>query len=122
MASVVAVFGLYLWVGLLHAWLVGSTAFLWWGRRLAALPAWLPTVGMGLVLAFFELYWKPIFAALGISVFIDDAAVHAFFGIDARTDLVAALRSGWFNWVFIGLQALLAYRLGRRGYERARGG
>jgi ABC-type uncharacterized transport system permease subunit len=116
--AVVAVYLAYLWVGLLHALFVGATAFFLWGHRLIRMRPWLTIVGMGFVLSFFELYWKPLFEGIGLSVEISNPALRDYFGVAEGTDMVKTLRIHPMNVTFIIIQALLAYWIGRSGYQR----
>lgn len=106
MNSIATVYLAYLWVGLLHAVFVGVTLYAFWGKWLRKQHQIVPIAIMFSILAFFELYWIPMFSRLGISIFIKNEAVHQHFGIDENTNLVSTLRPSLISYVF-GLALLI---------------
>lgn len=114
MNNVIVVYLAYLWVGLIHALFVGVTLYAFWGAWLKRQNQLIPIVIIFAILAFFELYWIPMFQTLGIEIFIKDQAILQHFGIDENTDIVSTLRPNWISYIFWILSTWLSYRIGNR--------
>lgn len=110
----------YLWVGLLHAFFIGTSFYMCFGKNLIQWKTWQVALLFFPILLFFEVYWIPLFNYLGIEVFINATEVHHYFGIAEKTNLVSTLYPRWVNWVFITFQAFLGAWIGRRLFRRLR--
>jgi hypothetical protein len=118
MNSITTVYLAYVWVGLLHALFVGVTLYSFFGKWLKMQYQIIPIAIIFVILAFFELYWIPMFNGLGISIFIKDAAVHQHFGIDEKTNLVQSLHPTYISYLFWIGSTYLGYKIGNFIFEK----
>jgi hypothetical protein len=102
----------YIWVGLLHALFVGVTLYTFMGAWLKRQFIGIPLAIIFFILAFFELYWIPIFQSLGVKIYTTDNNIHQFFNIDAQTNLVNILRPNFISFCFWIASTFLAYKVG----------
>ena len=109
-----AVYGVYIWEGLLHAFFVGTCLFAWGRKWLAGKTPWLPFALAFLILAFFETYWILIFNYFGLQVSIHDSEMQKIFGVQSHENIVQYLTPRWGNVLFWFLQASIAVWIGRR--------
>ena len=112
MQNITTVYIAYIWVGLLHALFVGVTLYTFFEKWLKKQHQIIPIVIIFMILAFFELYWIPMFSSLGIQIYVQDTTVQQHFGIDGTTNLVSVLRPTYISYCFWIGSTYLAYRIG----------
>jgi hypothetical protein len=117
MQSIITVYLAYIWVGLLHALFVGVTLYSFLGTWFKKKHQFIPIALIFMILAFFELYWIPMFNTLGVQIYIHDTAVQQHFGIDANTNLVAALHPTYISYFFWVVTTYLGYKIGNYSYK-----
>lgn len=118
MKDVFSVYLAYVWVGLLHALFVGVTLYVFFGKWLKKQYFLIPCGIILIILAFFELYWIPVFNNLGIKIFIDNNNIHQHFGITAKNNLVQTIRPNWISYLFWLGSTALAYIIGNYIYDK----
>ena len=111
--KILAVYAVYIWVGLLHAFFVGTCLYVWAGKWLVGKAWWLSFVMAFLILAFFETYWIPIFDYIGLKVSHVDAEMRQTFGVQEGENIIRNLSPRWGNVLFWGLQASIAVWISR---------
>lgn len=118
MNKVIIIYIAYLWVGLLHALFVGVTLYTFLGKWLKQQHQIVPITIIFIVLVFFELYWIPLFQTLGIAIYVKNAAVHQYFGIDENTNIVDVLRQNWISYLFWIGSTYIGYKIGNYIFEK----
>lgn len=109
--KIIAVYSAYIWVGLLHAFFIGTCLYAW-ARVWLVGKGWIGAFCVALfALAFFETYWIPVFDYFGLHLTIHEATLQASFGITSQDNVVPYLTPKWWNIVFWFLQAGLALRI-----------
>ena len=116
--KVLTIYLSYLWVGILHAFFVGCSFYMCFGKTLVQWKIWQVALLFFPILLFFEVYWIPLFNYLGLELFITSPEAHDYFGITEETNLVTKLHPRWFNWIFISLQAIAGAWIGRRMFRK----
>lgn len=116
--KVLTVYLAYLWVGFLHAFFIGASLYMCFGKKLIQWKFWQVALLFFPMLLFFEVYWIPMFNYLGLEIFIQASEVHEYFGIDGKTNMVNTLRPRVFNWIFLVVQATFAVWVGKKLFNR----
>jgi len=106
--KILVLYLVYVWVGLLHTFFVGTCLYAWGHKWLAGKAKVWAFIIAFLVLAFFETYWIPVFNYFGLQVSSSDATVQHTFGISATENIVRNLSPRWWNMLFWIVQASLA--------------
>jgi hypothetical protein len=110
----VLVYTAYIWIGLLHAFFVGTCLYAWagnWLKTRSPIVAW---VIIFAILAFFETYWILVFDYFGLQVYTIDADILAAFGISETDNLVHKLSPRAANIVFWVFSTFVADAFGKK--------
>lgn len=113
MTEIVLIYLIYAWIGLLHSFFVGSCLYTFLGNYLIKLNIFLQFLIPLLILAFLELYWKPIFETLGLEIKSTNLNLLSYFSLSKNQNIIPEIKTGFFFTIVWLIQAFIALLIGR---------
>lgn len=104
--NVAIVYGLYIWVTVIHCIFVGATLYFFFGKKLIKNHIFINTLIIAACLAFLEIYWIPLATPLKLSIFTNDIMIQSHFNLASNTNILEVLRPQWTNillWIIQGI-------------------
>jgi hypothetical protein len=105
----------YAYVGLLHAFLVGVTYYVWVQPQKRK---WLHAVIIFLILLSLETYWIPVFDFFELKITTTDKDLIDRFGLIEGQNIVDQMRSVWWKIISCAIQTPIALISGNYAIKR----
>lgn len=116
--EIIIIYVFYAWVIIIHACFIGISAYAIWGKKMIAMSAVKAMTILFVPLAFLEFYWIPTAKYLGLSLFTNNAKIHAFYGSDETVNILNSFSLMWYHPIVFLLGAYLAFKVGKWSYFR----
>jgi hypothetical protein len=112
--EVVCVYLAYIWIGLLHAALIGTCVFAWRKNKIHSSNLIYYTILIFCILFFFETYWIKVFQYFQIKVTTENNALLSYFSIASTSNIALHLNPSLITVFSCLLQTIIAVFVGQR--------
>jgi hypothetical protein len=112
--EVICVYLAYMWIGLLHATLVGTCVFAWQKYKIHSSNLMYYAILIFCILFFFETYWIKVFQYFQIKVITQNNALLSYFSISSTSNIALHLKPSLITVFSCLLQTIIAVLVGKR--------